>query len=216
MRQCVEQSQTPVTAFDVGANIGVFALELSAAGFDSVHAFEPVHSTFMRLVANVGQTNIKVVNAALGAANGPLVFAITNGSPATNHSVANAASCSGPVERVAVLTLDEYCAAHAISHIDLLKIDVEGMEPCVLRGARELMTRRAVSRILIEICPQNLIEAGTDVAEFHETIVGLGYAPFELLPDGSPGRRLKRRVLVQIQLSDILLLPVPPDAGGSG
>lgn len=211
MRLCAAQTKSPLTAFDVGANVGLFALELVAAGFDFIHAFEPVERTFLRLTSNVGHTGVEVVNAALGDSGGSLTFAIASGTAATNHILTNAAPHDGPIESVRVLTLDEYCATLAIDHIDLLKIDVEGMEPSVLRGGKDLMGLRAISQILIEVCPENLTKAGTDMAELYQTIVGLGYAPFELRPDGSAGARISVAEFLQIKFCDLLLQPIVPE-----
>lgn len=74
------------------------------------------------------------------------------------------------------------------------------MEPSVLRGGKDLMTRRAVSHIL---------KAGTSIPELYETIVGLGYLPFELRPDGSLGAR-SAADLSRVKLCDILLEPALP------
>ena len=59
-------------------------------------------------------------------------------------------------ERVRVRTLDSFCAAKGIEHIDFLKLDVEGHEVAVLRGAQTTLDRGAISMIQFELGPANI------------------------------------------------------------
>jgi hypothetical protein len=54
------------------------------------------------------------------------------------------------VEQVDVTTLDRFCAEHQISAIDYLKLDVEGHELSVLRGAHDLLAADAIHLIQFE------------------------------------------------------------------
>jgi hypothetical protein len=53
---------------------------------------------------------------------------------------------------VRVLTLDRFCADHAINKIDLLKIDTQGYELKVLEGAQGLLSRSSIPLIYLEVC----------------------------------------------------------------
>jgi hypothetical protein len=55
-----------------------------------------------------------------------------------------------PKKRVTVTTLDAYCAREGIESIDFIKIDVEGHERDVVRGAEDLISRRKIAVIILE------------------------------------------------------------------
>ena len=57
--------------------------------------------------------------------------------------------CLG-AERIKVITLDTFCKDHNLHTIDLLKIDVEGNEINVLKGATSMISKNSVKAILVE------------------------------------------------------------------
>lgn len=127
--------------FDVGANVGDHALPLARHVMPSgvVFAFEPVRVLFQTLCANIALNslvNVECVNAAVGEASGHVLIPEVDFSRAGNYGAFELASFSQgrPVRKV---TLDEF--ADGLSRVDLVKIDVEGMESAVLAGARRLL-----------------------------------------------------------------------------
>ena len=113
---------------DVGANIGLTACVLSQFA-STVHAFEPHPAVYATLVKNVTENNlaqVKVHNCAIGAEPGTVRFA--------GGSAYGFVSEDGAHE-VAVETVDDFVKANAIERVDFIKIDVEGFEPNVLKGA---------------------------------------------------------------------------------
>lgn len=137
-------------AIDVGANIGQTAAELCAAfrGCQIV-SFEPVPATFAALKTNTAAyPNVRCVQAALGDAEGEAVMT------ADPLSLLNTLNTSGRPDAhtisVPVTTLDAYCASAGIDRLDLLKIDTEGYEMSVLRGARRLLESGAIRLVLAE------------------------------------------------------------------
>ncbi len=124
---------------EVGANIGAHTVYLSSlAGRDGeVHAFEPQRIVFQTLCANLALnqcTNVHARQAAVGEAAGTITV------PAMDFAVRNnfgGVSLRGVTvgEAVALVTLDslDLPACH------LLKVDVEGMEVEVLKGAEQLV-----------------------------------------------------------------------------
>jgi FkbM family methyltransferase len=76
-------------------------------------------------------------------------------------------------------TLDSYIAGHKIGTVSLIKMDVDGHECQVLRGARDLL-RRDKPVLLMEIMPYGLEEAGASLNELLEILTSYGYSPYRL------------------------------------
>jgi hypothetical protein len=64
--------------------------------------------------------------------------------------------------RVPVTTLDRFAATRGIDRVSLLKIDVEGFEPEVLRGAKGLLRAGAIDLVLFEYSPRFYLQRGLD------------------------------------------------------
>lgn len=142
---------------DVGANVGVLAIEGAVAVGPSgrVVAIEPIPTNVERLRANTALqpgSAIEVVAAAIGAENGHLSLGIT----AQQASVGNMGSYSSTAtERtldVPLRRLDDVVAETIGSdrNIRLLKIDVEGMEAEVLAGASSLLRSGRIEAVMFE------------------------------------------------------------------
>ena len=180
MRGCAASSDDPTLTF------------LAAAGAEQVHSFEPIPETFCRLEKNVVANrlgNICSLNClAVGTDFGLLTFAVNDRSPATNRMAASQVAPKRDQfssQKVASISLEKYCELSQIRQIDLLKIDVEGMECLVLDGAQRLFKEKRVRYGLIEVCPGNLRTAGFDAAILHARIRAVGYRPFRLKDDGT-------------------------------
>jgi FkbM family methyltransferase len=134
----------PRCVVDVGANIGVFSLYQSMLKrAEQVIAFEPSPDVFPRLVKNIeinGIKNVRAVNAAVGNESGTLSFSESRVS--ANSRVSETGLIKVPCVRLD----DELRDVHSI---DFLKIDTEGYETHVLRGACE--TLKKTERIALEL-----------------------------------------------------------------
>ena len=133
------------TVLDVGANIGVHALPLARfVGPTGVaYAFEPQRIAFQTLCANMALNsldNVHCVNAAVSDAAGSLHLSDVNPDMPNNFGGVELAVVTGPPQAPAVrqLVLDDFLA---VDRLKLVKIDVEGMESAVLRGARRTLDR---------------------------------------------------------------------------
>lgn len=134
--------------FDVGANVGWYAIQFSrAAGASArVFCFEPVPATHAKLARNVRlnglESRIRLFDFGLGERAGTAEFFL----PSVSGSAAASARNLHPEEQVAQLTvrldvLDDFVAREAIDRVDLIKCDVEGAELYVLRGAARVIER---------------------------------------------------------------------------
>lgn len=174
---------------DVGANLGYFSLLMAAIRPEcEVYAFEPSPSTYDRLRENLDMNRKKSVEAfclALGNSDGKLSFVNDVTSPTTNRLV-NAGDSSGlPVIEVDVRTLDQFLEERSVQNVSFLKIDVEGFEGGVLNGAGNALREKRVRAGLIELCPENLKQAGSTISEFLAVVSGFGYRLFYISEDGS-------------------------------
>jgi hypothetical protein len=83
---------------------------------------------------------------------------------------------------VPVNTLDRYCEASGVAHVDLLKVDVEGGELDVLKGAGGLLGRKAVSLVQFEYSSA-WISARVYLKDAIEYLMSYGYVVGKLFPD---------------------------------
>lgn len=223
MKHCLSRKAGQAIAFDVGANLGVFTCLLAEIGAREVHAFEPIPETMCRLKRNVAENGFsdrcRLNCLAVGNRSGLVSFRVQENSPATNRMLANHAetksNSSESVVSVATVGLDAYCRTQNIDHIDFLKIDVEGMEPLVLQGARELLLASKVGAALIEICPANLRAAGFDPASLFDEITLSGYRCHTLAENGEPSGRVGLAEIEAMTLHNVLLLPYQDSAAAN-
>ncbi len=143
--------------FDVGANAGPFALTAAnKAGATGVFAFEPCSLTCELLRKNValnGLTDVTVVQKALGSVISEGVLHLnargrddlnTLGQPI--HPLCRVVG----QEKVHITTVDTFMKEQNISHVDLMKVDIQGAELLLFRGARKLLQRPDAPLIVYE------------------------------------------------------------------
>lgn len=141
----LQKSDRIATAIDVGANVGELSLGLCNAGA-KVHAFEPDPAEFRSLRMNAG-VGFDCHNVALWDENATLQFWLGN---ETGDSSLIQQKEGSPALTLDAVTLDSWMDAHLPEvHIDVLKVEAEGAEPEVLRGARE--TLRRTTRVVVDV-----------------------------------------------------------------
>lgn len=168
-----ERFQTGAVFVDVGANVGAYSLRAALSGME-VYAFEPNPRNIKLLTRNaeLNHLTLELADCALGAEEG------------TAHLTPNGAVSriteSGELE-VPVHTLDSY----ELPAVDLVKVDVEGYELEVLRGAQKTL-ERSHPAMMVEM--HHWAGAEKEAALF-QTLKGLGYR-FEYLDRYAQGRHL--------------------------
>lgn len=170
------------TVLDVGANAGYFAVVTAdAGGPDSkVVAFEPnpqIRELLERTVTLNSQAAITIVAAACGDTSGSVDLHLS--PDPRNSGLSTVLDTLDEAVRITVplLRLDEYCAERGIE-ADLIKIDVEGAEEMVLRGAEGLLRGdHPPKHVICEVWPRSR-EALIDY------MGALGYAAYGIRSDG--------------------------------
>ena len=162
---------------DIGANIGHYTNKLSdlVGSKGRVIAFEPIPTTFTHLSENTQYCkyrNITLINAAASEGTASVNMTIPDFSSGLKNYYQASISSVADKSDTTVLTfsIDSFQFSHKIS---LIKIDAEGHEPEVLRGAQNLLERDR---------PLLIGETVTD--EIREQLLALGYR--EEKYNGSP------------------------------
>lgn len=204
---------------DVGANIGVMTLQFAQlASRGHVYAFEPTHYAFRRLQVNLGlnpalAARVTAIQAFVSVSSGDRpalpVYASwkvdgTHGGDRHPVHLGTASSAEG----VGATTLDELAAARGLTRVDLVKIDTDGHELEVLKGAVQVL-KRFRPAVIFEMGIYLIQERGIGFTHYEELFRSLGYR----IVDGKTGREITtanhRRIIPARGTIDALALPVP-------
>ena len=187
----LEAFLTPGASFiDVGANIGVYTGWASRlVGREGrVVAFEPAPATRRNLegvVAANALANVTIIPKALGDAPGTLPLWVIPQASGLTSAVAPAGHPDAQRIEVPVGTLDDEIDAAMTRAPSLIKIDVEGYEISVLRGASRTLAAEDGPAVLFETQTDHLARAGerfADVPGWFED--RFGYRLFGMKPAG--------------------------------
>jgi FkbM family methyltransferase len=154
--------------FDVGANVGrMSTLFIKHFPEASIHAFEPVNSTFTKLEQALGHHHrVTLHKMAAGDTTGSGTIRLFD-DPAKNTLVDDLTDSlrSGPsgVEKIEMCRLEGVISQLKVDLIDLLKIDVEGFETNVLRGCGESLRPEKIRYIYFEFHRVNKIRKNGSV-----------------------------------------------------
>jgi FkbM family methyltransferase len=154
--------QPSPVCFDIGANKGqTVEFLLDAFPSATIFAFEPGAKLFSELTGRFGSTScVRMEDVALGAAEEEKDFILYGQEDGTLHSFLRMdRRPENPFNtvkeslqtRLTLTTLDSYCKKHTIETIDLLKIDTQGYDLEVLKGATELLAQKRIKLIYLEV-----------------------------------------------------------------
>lgn len=197
LQQHIHQSSCRVsTIVDVGANTGGYAAQL-AHQFPQANIFchEPNPETYQLLQQTAQRfPNMSIYPYALSHENGqtklydyadtaPLKSAQPTATMASLHKDVIKELHQQPAKAYSVtkITLDTWAQEHAITSIDWLKIDTEGHELAVLKGAKQLISQQAIHLIQFEFNEMN-VYSRTFFRDFKKILQG--YNVYRLLPRG--------------------------------
>jgi len=182
-----------MTFLDVGANQGEFTLFAAKRLVNGrVVSFEPVTDLCDRLRHNVALndfSNVLVVSKGLSDREQQLpVYVDTElyRDGTTNEGVATLYPNESKrrfKQLIELTSLDAFVKSEGLDRIDLIKIDVEGAETSVLRGAVQTL-RRFKPALLLELSSKNCLAAKSSIEEFLRYLKGLGYIAYGIAGDG--------------------------------
>jgi FkbM family methyltransferase len=191
---------------DVGGNIGLYSCLAAARIPDGgrVVAFEPVPANLAYLRQNIEQNGfsgtVTVEATAVGEHHGEIDIFMVKGSIGTHSASAKNALDSADSISVPVVTLDGYVADTLKAPVDVLKIDVEGYEGHVLRGAAAMLGKYRPS-LFIEFVPFHLANCGFPPSEFIDIILGVYDQVFLVDEPRATVRRCTRDDLLDASLN---------------
>jgi FkbM family methyltransferase len=191
-RQFVERYLEPgMTALDIGAHHGFYTLLASKkVGRDGrVVAFEPSPRERERLARHLtlnACSNVLVEEAALGETEGLAgFFLVANKETGCNSLRQPQTKHPTRTVQVQVKRLDDCLRAAQIARVDFIKLDVEGAELSVLRGAGKVLENWPRPVLLCEVQDLRTSAWGYPAVEIIKFLAERGYGWFMLREDGS-------------------------------
>jgi FkbM family methyltransferase len=174
------------TVFDVGANKGEWSRLVRAANPSTViHLFECNPSLLNGLhTVFDGDAGAVVHGCALGDVQGRQSFYAVDASTELGSLVKPDGACGFSLEgEVPVRTVDSICSELDIQQLDLLKVDTEGYDFHVLRGASNMISEQRVLVIQFEY-GGSWVRAGSTLFQCLEWLFDRNYKTYLLTPNG--------------------------------
>lgn len=184
--------QPGMTVLDIGANQGLYTLVASqrVGPRGRVFAFEPSprerRALRLNVIINLCR-NVTIEDSAVGDNDGNSQLYLVEGSETGCNSLKPPVLVSGtsrPV-RVPVTRLDHWLRKQNIELVDFIKLDVEGAELSVLKGAAEFLNRVPRPVILAEVANIRTAPWGYAAKEIVNALERIGFIWFEVLASGS-------------------------------
>lgn len=193
-----EKYESPLTYLDLflkpdqvfidgGANFGIYTVAASKIVGDngSVLSFEPSIESFPILERNVKINqfdNVILFKSALSSEEGTSRLYHIDNAP-NSYSLNSDSRSDTTSEEVKTETLDGILNHHKIKQVDFIKLDVEGAEEEVLKGANSLL-RKSKPKVLFEMGSRNSSNAAGDTQGAWNYLKQLGYCFFMIQSDG--------------------------------
>lgn len=179
------------TVVDVGANAGQYGSELREFGFSGrIVSFEPTSQAYSTLAAKARKDRAwTAIKAAIGECEGEVTINVAaNGGASSSllpmlafHERCAPNACYSATETVALKTLDS--ALDGVlepGEQALLKIDTQGYEDMVLKGARSILSHAVI--LECELSLVRLYEGQLLFEEMLTLLKGSGYTPVQFTP----------------------------------
>jgi FkbM family methyltransferase len=184
------QAGEQVHVADVGANVGRWSESMLAAASKAgretdlrLHAFEPDSGAFARLAETLGGRPASVNRTALSDREGTSLFHMVGPAAGRNSLYPLPDAGRTAQETVVTTTLDSYAERSGIARFALVKVDAEGHDLAVLRGARALLAERRIRVAQFEY-NHRWVFARFFLRDAFELLLEFGYRVGKLTPRG--------------------------------
>ena len=172
------ESSKPVV-FDVGANIGQSVIRFKKILPQSqIYSFEPSAAPFAQLSIEASRyADVKVFELALGSSSGELTLYENSSSDMNSFLEMGDGGCGSVLGQstVSVKTIDEFCFEHQINYIDILKIDAQGFDFEVIKGAKQMMLSGKIRQIYFEIIFSNMYKNVPRFSKAYDFLLDHGF-----------------------------------------
>ena len=171
------------TFIDAGANEGWFSVIAARAVGPSgkVISIEPQERCWSAIHRNFSinrMLNYQVVPCALGDWEGEMEMTLY---PSLNNEASSLVkerrSRHFLRQKTQVIRLDSVVTALGLASVRLVKIDCEGFELKILKGAKQLLAGSVVDHLLVELHPRQLAQLGHKQKEVADYLHSFGYSP---------------------------------------
>jgi FkbM family methyltransferase len=210
--RATSKTLTQGTFFDVGANVGHYSRALRKYfPYARIWAFEPHPEAFKKLYEAVDALGVSCVELAVGEKAGVAQLFEHRGNELSTVASLEASTLDffggvGSSYDIKLTTIDEFCETKKIEKIDFLKVDTEGFDLFVLRGAARMLRERKIGIIEFEFVPaclktRVLMKDFIDLLDGHEV--------FRLALNGSliPLNPYDYRVAEQFMTQNLIAMP---------
>ncbi|HEX7847805.1 MAG TPA: FkbM family methyltransferase, partial [Chitinophagaceae bacterium] len=188
---------------DIGANTGYYSI-IAAAKAKQVYAFEPSSVNRNWLTKNIALndlTNIHVQSFAVSNQKGNEHFYNADNSNSGMSGLSKPGNFAGSIENVETISLDEWLSANNITHVDCIKIDVEGAEMNVLQGMENRIDKLKPV-IFIEVIEELLQKFGHSVPAIFNFLWDKGYKAYAV-----PAAKVLQLIEEPIEAYTLIFIP---------
>jgi FkbM family methyltransferase len=184
-RKLLRQTLFPgAVVVDAGANIGIYSQFFSRCVGPSgvVHSFEPSPENFKQLRSATRKlSNVRVSQAAVGERSGKSELYLSD-KLNVDHRAYPTEGESRRTVSVRAIRLDDYFRPDG--RVDLVKMDIQGYELHALRGANRVCTDNPNLKLLFELWPYGLKQAGANWVDLIAALEGKGMVIRQVSSEG--------------------------------
>ncbi len=202
-----DQSRNGSVIIDIGAHIGLFAVRAAqiVGKGGKVYAFEPTPSTFSVLKETIKINNagdiVQPQEEAVSEKDGLTLFYISGTKGDNSNSlVGHRRDRKQEKVEVKLVSLDSFVSKNNIRKVDLVKIDAEGVEAQVLKGAVDTLSKFK-PKCILSLHPVAITANGDNLADIYDFLIRMEYKVF------LDGKEISRGEFIsKIDLFDVHLI----------
>lgn len=205
---CAQIIEKNMVVFDIGANIGYYTLLFSKLAGETgiVYAFEPIKKYYEHMLFHLKINkvqNVRPEKLILSSTEGKLTIFPGESSARIDLPQGDQSAWKKHLqETVETTTLDRYVQKNEIAKLNFIKIDVDGHEVAVLKGAEESI-KKFYPVILLEFCEEHQQGAGKSGKELLDLIISFGYDLYDVQ---------NHEKIIDLQAFEKKILDIYPDS----